>query len=116
MPDNLKAAVLVAALHDPVLGEPYRRLAQHYGCLISPTRPRTPRHKGKVESGIRYLKRNFWAGQEFPDSAVANERLATWVRETAGMRCHGTTGQAPLTVFREREQAALLPLAAYPFT
>lgn len=116
VPDNLKAAVLVAALHDPVLGEPYRRLAQHHGCLISPTRPRTPQHKGKVESGVHYLKRNFWAGQEFADSVEANERLAEWVTETAGTRRHGTTGRAPLALFGEREQAALLPLPAYPFT
>jgi transposase len=45
--DNLKAAVLEAALYDPVLGEPYRRLAQHYGFLASPTRPRTPERKGR---------------------------------------------------------------------
>jgi len=43
--DNLKSAVIRASLHDPVLGEPYRRLAQHYGFLISPNRPQTPRHK-----------------------------------------------------------------------
>ncbi|MFN8526232.1 MAG: DDE-type integrase/transposase/recombinase [Chloroflexota bacterium] len=47
VPDNLKAAVLRATLHDPVLGEAYRRCAQHYGFTISPTRPRTPEHKGK---------------------------------------------------------------------
>ena len=44
--DNLKAAVLEASLDDPVLGDAYRRMAQHYGCLISPNRPRTPEHKG----------------------------------------------------------------------
>ena len=44
-PDNLKAAVLVAALHDPVLGEAYRRMGQHYGFMISPTRPRNPARK-----------------------------------------------------------------------
>ncbi|MCP4603566.1 MAG: IS21 family transposase, partial [Proteobacteria bacterium] len=43
--DNLKAAVLKTDLHDPVLGEPYRRLAQHYGFMISPNRPRIPQHK-----------------------------------------------------------------------
>ncbi len=32
-------------LHDPVLGEAYRRMAQHYGVVVSPTRPRTPEHK-----------------------------------------------------------------------
>ena len=48
VPDDLKAAVLVAALHDPVLGETYRRQAQHYGFLISPTCPRTSEHKGEI--------------------------------------------------------------------
>ena len=42
--DNLKAAVLKADLHDAVLGETYRRLAQHYGFLISPNRVGTPQH------------------------------------------------------------------------
>ncbi|MCL4535294.1 MAG: IS21 family transposase [Chloroflexi bacterium] len=114
--DNLKAAVLTASLHDPVLGEAYRRLAQHYGCLVSPTRPRTPEHKGKVESGEHYLKRNFLAGQQFADITVANRRLQEWVREVAGTRRHGTTGQAPLALFQERERAALLPLPEHSFT
>ena len=39
VPDNLKTAVRKASLDDPVLSEAYRRLAQHYGFLISPTRP-----------------------------------------------------------------------------
>jgi len=115
VPDNLKAAVLVASLHDPVLGEAYRRMAQHYGFLISPTRPRTPEHKGKVESGVHYVKRNFMAGQQFANIDVANERLQVWVREVAGVRRHGTTGQSPLALFNEREKAALIPLPAYPF-
>jgi transposase len=116
VPDNLKAAVIEANLHDPVLGEAYRRMAQHYGCLISPTRPRTPEHKGTVESGIHYLQRNFMAGQDFADSTIANARLARWVVEVAGGRCHGTTKQAPLALFREREQATLLALPADPFS
>jgi transposase len=88
-------------VHDPVLAEAYRRMAQHYGFLISPTRPRTPRHKGKVESGVRYVKRNFMAGQEFLDIHAANQRLKIWVREQAGTREHGTTHQAPLRLFHE---------------
>ena len=116
VPDNLKAAVLKASLHDPVLGEAYRRMAQHYGFLVSPTRPRTPEHKGKVESGEHYLKRNFLAGQQFADIVVANRRLQEWVREVAGTRRHGTTGQAPLALFYEREKAALQPLPEHQFT
>jgi transposase len=116
VPDNLKAAVAKVLLHDPVLAEAYRRMAQHYGFLISPTRPYTPRHKGKVESGVHYVKRNFLAGREFLDIHVANQRLKTWVQERAGTREHGTTHQAPLYLFHEYEQAALLPLPDDPFT
>ena len=116
VPDNLKAAVAKVLVHDPVLGEAYRRMAQHYSFVISPTRPRTPWHKGKVESGVHYVKRNFMAGQEFLDIHVANQRLKTWVREQAGTREHGTTHQPPWRLFHEHERAALLPLPGDPFT
>jgi transposase len=116
VPDNLKAAVMKILVHDPVLGEAYRHMALHYGFMVSPTVPRTPRHKGKVESGIHYVQRNFMAGQEFVDSRVANERLKVWVQEVAGTRIHGTTHQAPLRLFHDYEQAALLPLPDEPFT
>ena len=108
--DNLKAAVIKALVLDPILGEAYRKLAQHYHFLISPNRPGTPRHKGKVENGVNYVKRNFFAGQEFVDLERANLRLKAWVMETAGVREHGTTHQAPLKLFREFEQAALQAL------
>jgi len=116
VPDNLKAAVKQVLVHDAVLGEAYRRLALHYGCLISPTLPGEPRHKGKVENGVHYVQRNFMAGQDFVDSLVANQHLKVWVHEVAGTRQHGTTQQAPLKLFYEHEQAALLPLPPDPFT
>ena len=116
VPDNLKAAVLKVQVYDPLLGEAYRRMAQHYGFVISPTRPRTPRHKGKVENGVHYVQRNFMAGREFLDINVANQHLRTWVQERAGTREHGTTHRAPLYLFQEYEKAALLPLPEEPFT
>jgi transposase len=115
VPDNLKAAVLQASLDGVVLGDAYRRMAQHYGFLISPTRPAMPEHKGKVESGVHYVERNFVAGQEFPDVDVANRRVRVWVTDVAGVRDHGTTHQPPYAVFVEREKKALLALPADPF-
>lgn len=56
------------------------------------------------------------AGQEFANIDVANERLRIWVREVAGVRRHGTTGQLPLVLFNEREKAALSPLPIHPFS
>ena len=115
IPDNLKAAVLQALVHDAVLGEAYSRLALHYGFLISPTIPHTPQHKGKVESGVHYIQRNFMAGQEFVDIHVGNQHLQDWILNTAGVRKHGTTGEAPLHLFHETEKACLQPLPARPF-
>jgi transposase len=114
-PDNLKAAVLEVLVYDPVLGEAYRRLAMHYGFLISPTAPAQPQQKGKVENGVHYVKRNFMAGQEFADIEFANRHLKRWVQEIAGVRKHGTTLQAPLYLFAEYEKAALLPLPETSF-
>lgn len=113
--DNLKAAVIKREVCDAVLGEPYRKLAQHYGFIISPNRPRTPRHKGKVESGVRYVKRNFLAGKEFIDIDHMNAEVKKWVMETAGTREHGTTHEAPLQFFNTIERHALQPLPATPF-
>jgi len=110
IPDNLKSAVLKVLVHDPILGEAYRKLALHYSFLVSPTLPHTPEHKGKVESGVHYVKRNFMAGQEFVDIRAANQHLRNWVLNTAGVRQHGTTGEAPLHLFNTFEKSRLLPL------
>lgn len=115
IPDNLKSAVIKALVHDPILGEAYRKLALHYGFLISPTIPHTPEHKGKVESGVHYVKRNFMAGQEFVDIRTANEHLATWVMNTAGLRHHGTTAEIPIHLFNSIEKSQLLLLPTTDF-
>lgn len=113
--DNLKAAVISHLLHDPVLGEPYRRLARHYGFTISPNRPHTPRHKGKVESGVHYVKRSLLAGRTFTDLTAMNEAGLLWVREKAGARLHGTTRERPLERFEAAERAALQPVPTGEF-
>jgi hypothetical protein len=114
--DNLKAAVLRAALEDQKLAEPYRKLAQHYGALVHPCRPRTPQHKGIVENGVHYVQRNLLAAEQPADLADANRVARTWIREVAGVRDHGTTHVPPLRRFSAEEQAALLPLPEEPFS
>jgi transposase len=115
--DNLKAAVIKRELQDPVLSEPYRRMARHYGFLVSPNRPRTPRHKGKVENGIRYVKGSFFDGEDMQhlERNELNDRLQIWVMEEAGVRIHGTTHEQPLTRFRRTELSTLRELPIEPF-
>jgi transposase len=47
--DNLKAAVIHPDWYDPQLNPKLASFGEHYGTVILPTRPYTPRHKGKVE-------------------------------------------------------------------
>ena len=114
--DNLRAAIVHAALYDPEVQRSYRECAEHYGFLIAPCRPRTPEHKGKVEQGgVHYVKRNALAGRAFRDVHDGNRHLLRWCLEVAGRRTHGTTKQIPLAVFDEIERAALRPLPVSPW-
>lgn len=108
--DNLKAAVVKASLVDPILSEPYRQMAQHYGIVVHTCRVATPEHKGKVENGVHYVQRNFLAGSQFVDIDDANRQVRQWVLEEAGLRVHGTTREQPLKRFLEVEKDALLSL------
>ncbi|MCK5787218.1 MAG: IS21 family transposase [Candidatus Sabulitectum sp.] len=112
--DNLKAAVIRIIYHDPVLSLPYKRLARHYGFMISPCAPRTPEHKGKVEKNVDYVKGAFCNGENWTDLADMNLKIRRWAKEVAGTRIHGTIKQKPIEVFREVEQKELKPLPAQP--
>ena len=114
--DNLRAAIVHAALYEPEVQRSYREFAEHYDFLIAPCRPRTPEHKGKVEQGgVHYVKRNALAGRQFRDVHDGNRHLWRWCLETAGRRVHGTTKRIPLEVFDQVERPALRPLPLSPW-
>lgn len=113
--DNLKAGIVRACATDPEVQRSYRECAEHYNFVISACLPRTPRHKGKVERGVLYVKRSFLAGRTFTSLNEANEAARTWVQDVAGTRVHGTTRTVPLEIFASQEKAALLPLPDAPF-
>jgi transposase len=108
--DNLKAAVLHADWFDPELHPKMLVFAEHYGCVFLPTKPRRPRHKGKVERGVDYVQENGLKGHTFTNLHAQNEHLWRWEVEVADVRVHGTTRRSPGQHFLEVEKAALLPL------
>jgi hypothetical protein len=83
---------------------------QHYGIVVLPTKPYMPRHKGKVEAGIKYVQNNALKGRTFASLAEQNAHLAEWERTVADTRIHGTTKQQVGKVFEEMERSALRPL------
>lgn len=113
--DNLKAAVPQADWYDPEIHPKLRAFAAHYGTAILPTRPYTPRHKGKIEAGVKYVKSSSLRGRAFASLADENEHLWHWERTVADTRIHGTTKQQVLAQFETYERRALLPLPAERF-
>jgi len=108
--DNLKAAVTRADWYDPEINPKLRSFAEHYGTAILPTRPYTPRHKGKVENGIKYVKDNALKGREFDSLEAENRFLGEWEAKVADTRIHGTTKKQVEQLFAEQERNALLAL------
>jgi transposase len=108
--DNPKCAITRACYHDPTVQRSYAACAEGYGFLISPCPPRDPKKKGRVESGVKYVKRSFVPLREFRSLADANRQLREWILGTAGNRLHGTTHERPLTRFTEIERHILKPL------
>jgi transposase len=112
--DNLRAAVSKADWFDPDLNPKVQAFCQHYGLVMLPTKPRTPRHKGKIERGIGYVKGNALKGYVFASLDEQNQHLLHWEQTVADTRMHGTTRQQVGKRFHE-ERAALQPLPAARF-
>src|SRR5260221_1181927 len=115
--DNLRAAVHKADWFDPELNPKILEFAAYYGIALLPTKPYTPRHKGKVERGVDYVQENGLKGHQFTSLAEENQHLLNWEQGVADTRVHGTTRQQVGKLFREVEKAALLPLplGRFPF-
>lgn len=115
--DNLKAAVSKADWFDPEVNPRVRSFATYYGIALLPTRPRTPRHKGKIERGIDYVQENALKGRSFSSLQEQNLFLQQWEQTVADTRVHGTIHKQVGKLFVEVERGALLPLPAerFPF-
>jgi len=113
--DNLRAAVQKVDWFEPELNPKVVSFCEHYGTVILPTKPAMPRHKGKIEAGIKYVQENGLAGKQFESLAAQNLHLAHWESTVADKRIHGTTRQQVGTHFLAAEKPALRPLPASLF-
>jgi hypothetical protein len=115
--DNLKAAILEANFYEPVYQKLYKAFCDHYGFQSLPCRIYQPNDKGKVESGIKYVKNNFFAGRQFKNSDDVDRQLSKWL-ERANYRVHGTTRKIPREEFNSCEKSHLLkfPLEEFHLT
>lgn len=57
VPDCLKSGVSKACFYEPEINPTYQEFAEHYGIAVLPARPKHPRDKAKVETGVLIAKR-----------------------------------------------------------
>jgi transposase len=85
--------------------------AQHWGYRPRLCQPYRPQTKGKVESGIRYLKGNFLCGRKATSLDDLQDQLRVWLGKVANARVHGTTHRRVQEAWDE-EREKLQPIGA----
>lgn len=91
----------------------FKQFADYWGFEPHLCRAYRAQTKGKVESGVKYFKRNFLPGRTFLDEQDLRAQLGQWQAEIADVRVHGTTHERPTDRFA-REQPALIATSGQP--
>lgn len=117
VPDNLKAAVIIADRHNPEILPTYRDHARHYGTQVVPARPRTPKDKGKVEQAVQLVQR--WIlfrlrKRIFTSLAELNSAIAHLLTELNDAKMR-RLGKSRREIFEQIERPALQPLPTTPY-
>jgi hypothetical protein len=91
----------------------FKQFADYWGFEPHVCRPYRAQTKGKVESGVKYFKRNFLPGRSFVDDQDLREQLRAWETEIADVRIHGTTHERPIDRFAH-ERSHLIATGGQP--
>lgn len=117
VPDNPKTAVIHACRYEPVLHQTYQEMAAHYGTVILPARPKKPRDKAKVETGVQIAERHLLAplrDRRFFSVAELNQALRPQLEKLNAQPFQKLEGSRN-SWFESQEKGQLLPLPAQPF-
>lgn len=98
---------------EPVWNRRFLDFSLRLGFDAKLCRPYRAQTKGKTESGVKYVKRNFWPGvRRFEDLADLNRLARVWMETVANPRTHGTTHERPVDRLPvEREHLRSCPSA-----
>lgn len=112
--DNLKTVVLSREGGQIHFHPKFMDFAGAYLFEPVPCNVRAAWEKGKVESGIKYLRGAFLAGRPLMDLPTLKKELARWLDNEANVRIHGTTRERPVERFAaESPLLQSLPAADY---
>lgn len=108
--DNMKTVVTERVDGQPVWNPRFLDFASYYGFVPRACHPYRPETKGKIESGVRFVRSSFWPGIQFTSLPDLNGQALDWCGE-ANHREHATTRAVPLDRWPHEH---LLPIAGRP--
>lgn len=117
VPDNLRSGVTRPCFYDPDINPTYQDLATHYSASVLPARPRHPRDKAKVESGVLVAERWILAplrNHTFFGLVELNQAIAERL-ELLNDRPFQKLEGSRRSHFETFERQALQPLPSAPF-
>ena len=117
VPDNPKAAIAKACFYEPGVQRTYGDFAAHYGIGVLAARPRKPRDKAKVESGVQLVQRWILAklrNHRFTSLAELNAAIRPLV-DALNHRAMRKLKTSRAALFEGVERHALRPLPAEPY-
>ena len=119
--DRMKTVWLGSDERGEIIWHPvFEDFARYWGFTPRLCRPYRAQTKGKIESGVKFVRRNFLCGLQGREPASLedlNASLREWVWGFANRRVHGTTHEQVLARW-EAERCALQPILGrppYPF-
>jgi transposase len=99
--DNMATAVVERTGSVVRFNDAFLDFLRHFAVDPIACNPRSPYEKGKVESGVKYLRRNFMSLRTVTDLEDAQHQVIGWLDTVANVRVHETTGQRPVDRFEK---------------
>jgi hypothetical protein len=112
--DNLRSVVAKREGDEVRWNTRFLHFRGHYAFHATACTPATPREKGSVEGGVRYLKSGFWPARRIVSLADLDQQYADWRDRVCNRRLHAT-GRFPVAERLAEERQVLRPLPPAPF-
>jgi transposase len=111
--DNLRSVVIARFGSEIKFNPRFMEFAGVYGFEPIPCNVGCGNEKGKVESGVYFLRSSFLSGRD-PRWPHIQMEAEAWLNEVANVRLHRTTREKPVDRW-EQEKPFLIPLPAKPY-
>ena len=102
--DQTKLVVLSEQYRELTVNQRFHAFATTAGFRIYACEGYDPQSKGKVESGVKYVKQDCLYGEEFASEQALRQHVQHWLETVANARTHATTGWVPRDYFEHHER------------